>query len=189
MIRFYSKTDQPRTAPLTSPVHCRRFMIYDPLPPAFLTTYHYPPTAGFPASSAGSAYPGGPFEAKNNKRDDFIHSEMVKTDVTLLSSTNPLQNPRRFFAIFIDFCAQIGPFSPQIAPPGPSRTAANLRNPPKILRKYFRKVCPSFLPFRQPQTMGVQPGESAGYPLLAVLRSLIPAFTDLHAHFFETVKL
>jgi hypothetical protein len=39
--------------------------------------------------------------------------------ITPLSSTNIPQNPRRFFAIFVDFCAQNGPKPTQISPRRP----------------------------------------------------------------------
>jgi len=48
---------------------------------------------------------------KNGEGSDLIHFETQKLLVTRLSSTKTPQNPHRFFAIFIDFCWQFGPFS------------------------------------------------------------------------------
>ena len=47
---------------------------------------------------------------------DFIHSETRKMTITPLSSTKMLQNSLRFFAIFVDFCAQNGPIPTQNHP-------------------------------------------------------------------------
>ena len=73
------------------------------------------PWAGDPANSAELTCSAGPAEAINRGRSDFIHSETQKSSITPLSSTNMPQNPLRFFAIFVDFCAQIGTFRPQKA--------------------------------------------------------------------------
>jgi hypothetical protein len=67
--------------------------------PAFLNTRHC-----FSGVGAG----GGKM-----RDSDFIHFETRKMTITPLTSTNMPQNPLRFFAIFVDFCAQNDPFPPR----------------------------------------------------------------------------
>ena len=113
MIRFCSTTDQTAIVLLTPA--CRRRN-----PTGALLS-----SSANPASSANHAVPDGSLQAPKTRGSDFIHFESQKIDITPLSSTKSLQNSSRFFAIFVDFCAPIGPFYPSNRPsaaiPGQAR--------------------------------------------------------------------
>jgi hypothetical protein len=152
-----------------------------PRPAFFLTGNQYPPSTVFPASSPGSTDPGRRFEAKNNKTDDFIHSETSKMDVTHLSSTNLPQNSPRFFAIFVDFCAQNGPFFSPVCP-----SATPLGDAGRWWRKRAHRrlaATPPFIP--------VQLGLTLRATLPEMLEPNTPPLpqTSIDTCFCETVKL
>ncbi len=91
----------------------------------------------YPGSAPNSASSAASVEAPKGKGSDFIHFENAKTPVTYLASTKTHQNPCRFFAIFIDFYAQIDPkinpnrprAAPAIHDPVPLPTGAPGKRP------------------------------------------------------------
>ena len=135
MIRFHSKTEHSRIAPrlpqaaaagnrLAALFQAPLTPFNSPTPLPFRSIARRRPnpivgllsSAANPASSANSAFPNASVQAKKSEGGDFIHSETRKMTITPLSSTKMLQNSLRFFAIFVDFCAQNGPIPTQNHP-------------------------------------------------------------------------
>jgi hypothetical protein len=168
MIRFYPRTDQTRMA------HPRATKYR-------LLAIHRITSSANAASPAGSAHPGGSPEAQNNKRSDFIHSETPKMAITTLSSTNLPRHLLRFFAIFIDFCAQNDPF---LAPNRPSATTPGEsgRWRRKVARRRLAATAPR-TPVQLQQALWATPPET-----LEPNTPPVPQ-ASIDACFCETVKL